>query len=295
MVEQKVVLTIGGSDPCAGAGIQADLKTFAAFGAYGTVAVTAITVQNTCGVREVHSVPGLLVERQIDGLVEDLDVAACKTGMLGSRDVAEAVAGRLSALGTRRLVVDPVMRPGICDEDFGEGVDGSSKETAAGEGCELLASDALRVVMETIIPLAQVVTPNLAEAQTLSGLSINSVENMEEAARRIQALGPACVVVKGGHLPGESAVDLFFDGRSVERLEAGRQGRGPYHGTGCTFSAAIAAGLAHGQSPLESVRAAKSYVRRAIKRALRHGRGSYVLDHFAGLIEPLQPSDEDLR
>jgi len=290
VVEQKVVLTIGGSDPCAGAGIQADLKTLAAFGIYGTVAVTAITVQNTCGVLEVYSIPGRLVERQIDGLVEDLDVAACKTGMLGSRDVAEAVAGKLASIGTRRLVVDPVMRPGICDEDSGGVGDGCSRETATGEGCELLSSDALTVVMERIFPLASVVTPNLTEAETLSGLSIDSVEAMEEAARRIHALGPACVVVKGGHLPGESALDLFFDGRSVEHLEAGRQGRGPYHGTGCVFSAAIAAGLAQQRSSLESVREAKSYVSRVIKRALRLGRGSYLLDHLAGSPESTQPS-----
>lgn len=289
MAEQKVVLTIGGSDPCGGAGIQADLKTFAAFGVYGTVAVTAVTVQNTCGVREIHPIPGRLVEWQIDGLVEDMEVAACKTGMLGSRDAAEAVAGRLAALGTRRIVVDPLMRSGVCDEDSGEAGDGFSRETATGEGCELLASDALKVVMERIFPLASVVTPNLAEAQILSGLSIDSLEDMEEAARRIHGLGPVCVVVKGGHLSGESVVDLFFDGRSVERLKAGRQAPGPYHGTGCAFSAAIAAGLAHDRSPLESVRAAKGYVSRAIQGAVRHGRGAYLLDHFAGSNQSVPP------
>jgi len=291
VAEQSVVLTIGGSDPCAGAGIQADLKTFAAFGAYGAAVVTAITVQNTCGVREVHSLPGGLVARQIDGIYDDLDVTACKTGMLGSREVTEAVAGRLAAVSAKRIVVDPVMRPGVCDEDSGETVEKHVVDTETAGACELMASEALKVVVETIIPLSSVLTPNMAEAQILSGLSIDSVEAMEEAARKIHALGPACVIVKGGHLPGEHAVDLFFDGRSVERLDALRQGGGPFHGTGCAFSSAIAAGLAQERSPLESVRAAKRYVNSAIQRAVSRGRGSHILDHFAGRLEPLQPWD----
>jgi hydroxymethylpyrimidine/phosphomethylpyrimidine kinase len=253
-------LTIAGSDSGGGAGIQADLKTFGAFGVYGASAITAITAQNTLGVRAIHEVPPDVVAAQIDAVLEDIGADAAKTGMLSSAPIIEAVADRLRAHSVAVLVVDPVM--------------------VAKSGDALLRPEAVRALIELLLPMAAVVTPNAPEATVLSGIEVKDAESAREAARRIHALGPAIVIVKGGHLDGERSDDLLFDGRSFEIL-SGRRIETPHtHGTGCTFSAAIAACLARGMTPLEAAREARAFLQGAIEHAEPLGAGHGPVNHL---------------
>ncbi len=246
-------LTIAGSDSGGGAGIQADLKTFAAFGVFGMSAITALTAQNTVEVRSVFDVPAEFVRQQIDAVVTDIGVDAAKTGMLSSDPIVEAVADRVRHHGIASLVVDPVM--------------------IAKSGAALLRPEARDALRRLLLPLALVVTPNLHEASALVDRKVETMHEMEEAARRLSALGPRYVVVKGGHLEGGAAVDLVFDGARVERLESPRIQTRHTHGTGCVFAAAIASGLAKGVAPLQAIRDAKTFVTAAIRQALPLGSG----------------------
>jgi len=253
-------LTIAGSDSGGGAGIQADLKTFTAFRVFGASVLTAVTAQNSVGVHGIVNLPPEFVARQLDAVLGDIGADAAKTGMLSTAPIIRAVADRLRVHGVRRLVVDPVM--------------------IAKSGDPLLEPGARQVLVEALLPLALVVTPNLPEAAALADLPVATLEEMEAAARRIHALGPAWVLVKGGHLKGDQAVDVLYDGRTGTRFAAERVPTPHTHGTGCTYSAAIAAGLARGASVPEAVAGAKRYVTAAIRGGFPTGRGVGSLRHF---------------
>ncbi len=255
-------LTIAGSDSGGGAGIQADLKTFAALGVYGTSAVTAVTAQNTVGVRAVEEVSPALVAAQIDAVLEDIGADVVKAGMLASAAVIAAAAERLRAHGITRLVVDPVM--------------------VSKSGDRLLREDAMRTLRTVLLPLALVVTPNLPEAGTLAGMPIGNRATLEDAARRIAALGPRYVLIKGGHAPGDP-VDILFDGHTFREYVGERLITTSTHGTGCTLSAAIAAYLARGLPVEDAVGRAKSYVVAAMRAASLIGRGHGPLHHLFAL------------
>jgi hydroxymethylpyrimidine/phosphomethylpyrimidine kinase len=256
-------LTIAGSDSGGGAGIQADLKTFTAFGVYGASAITAITAQNTVGVQAILELPADLVVSQIQSVAGDIGVDALKTGMLGSFDIVQAVSDVIHDRALARLVVDPVM--------------------VAKSGDNLLQDDAVEAVRTRLLPLALVVTPNLPEAEVLTGLVIRDQDDMRIAARAISALGPRWVVIKGGHLAeDEDAIDLVFDGQNFFPLRSARIPTQNTHGTGCTFSAAIAAGLARGREPDDAIRRAKQFVTRAIETSLALGSGHGPTNHLVG-------------
>ena len=259
MASRPVALTIAGSDSSAGAGIQADLKTFAAFEVYGASAITAVTAQNTLGVTAVEELPAGMVAAQIDAVADDLGIAAVKTGMLSSASIIETVAERLVAHGLGVVVIDPVM--------------------VAKGGDRLLREDAVGTLRERLLPLALVLTPNASEAEVLSGRPVTTIEEAKEAARAIHALGPRYVLVKGGHF-GEDAVDVLFDGERFTELPAKRVATTSTHGTGCTLASAIAAGLANGKGVGEAVSDAKAYVTEAIGRAFPVGAGHGPLNHF---------------
>ncbi len=252
-------MTIAGSDSGGGAGIQADLKTFAALGVYGTSVLTAITAQNTIGVTGVHEVPVDMVSAQIEAVITDIGTDAVKTGMLSSSDIIETVARELAHFRVDRLVVDPVM--------------------VAKSGDRLLREEAVGAMRRSLLPLATVVTPNIPEAETLAEMKIESREDVRRAADRIVGMGAKAVVVKGGHLEGP-AVDLLYDGKEFREFEAPRVETRNTHGTGCTFASAIAAGLARGLALEEAVAAAKEYVTEAIKRSFDVGEGHGPLNHF---------------
>ena len=252
-------LTIAGSDSGGGAGIQADLKTFSAFGVFGMSAITAVTAQNSVGVSGVFNLPPEFVARQIDAVLGDFGADAVKLGMLSTADIASAVAACLRAHRMERVVLDPVM--------------------IAKSGDALLQPDARAALVRDVLPLAWLVTPNLHEAATLSGLPVETEADMEEAARRIHALGPRHVLVKGGHLK-DSATDILWDGRALTRFVAPRLDSTNTHGTGCTYSAAIAAGLARGRELQDAVGEAKAYVTAAIREGFQAGRGVGALRHF---------------
>ena len=246
------VLIIAGSDCGGGAGIQADLKTVSALGAFGMTAVTALTAQNTTGVYGVVEVPPEFVARQIEVCVRDLGCDAVKTGMLSSAALIEAVAAKVEEQRLRPLVVDPVM--------------------VAKSGAPLLRPEAVAALAARLLPLATVVTPNLHEAQALTGRAVETLQHMKEAARMIHGLGPRNVVVKGGHLAGVAA-DLLFDGRDFTEYRTGRIETKHTHGTGCIFASALAAHLAAGQGVPEGVAAAKRFVTAAIRGGLALGQG----------------------
>ncbi|MBI1736580.1 MAG: bifunctional hydroxymethylpyrimidine kinase/phosphomethylpyrimidine kinase [Candidatus Rokubacteria bacterium] len=251
-------LTIAGSDSGGGAGIQADLKTFSAFRVFGMSVVTAITAQNSVGVHGVHDVPPEFVAAQIDAVLGDFGTDAIKVGMLSSPAIVETVAGRLAG-GAPPIVLDPVM--------------------IAKSGDALLQPAARAALTGRMLPLAHVVTPNLPEASALAGIPVDTEKDMEEAARRIHRLGPRHVLVKGGHL-ADFATDLLFDGRAFTRFPGERLASTSTHGTGCTLSSAIAAGLAHGRPLHDAIGQAKAYVTAAIRAGFRPGRGVGVLRHF---------------
>jgi len=252
-------LTIAGSDSGGGAGIQADLKTFSAFRVFGTSAITALTAQNSLGVHGVLNVAPEFVARQIDAVLSDIGAHAIKIGMLSTAPIIEAVAARLRAHEGRPIVLDPVM--------------------IAKSGDPLLEPAARAALIAEMLPLATVVTPNLHEAAALAGMSVESEADMAEVARQILALGPRAVLVKGGHLK-DAATDLLWDGHTLHRFEAPRLDSPHTHGTGCTLSAAIAAGLAHGRSLVDAVGDAKRYVTAAIRSGFQAGRGVGALRHF---------------
>jgi len=252
-------LTIAGSDSGGGAGIQADLKTFSAFRVFGMSVITAVTAQNSVGVQGVENLPPAFVARQLRSVLEDFGADAAKCGMLSTAPIIEAIADVLRERPIANLVVDPVM--------------------VAKSGDPLLRPDARQALITRVLPLALVVTPNLPEAEALTGMPVTDRAGMEEAARRIGALGPRHVLVKGGHLKGD-AVDLLWDGRGFQEFSVPRVDSSNTHGTGCTLSAAIAAGLALGHALPDAVARAKSYVTRAIREGFQAGRGVGQLRHF---------------
>jgi hydroxymethylpyrimidine/phosphomethylpyrimidine kinase len=256
-------LTIAGSDSGGGAGIQADLKTFSALGVYGMTAVTAVTVQNTKGVSGYEELSPETVAEQIRAVADDIGVDAAKTGMLASARIIEAVADAIAQARIPNVVVDPVF--------------------VSKHGHPLLASEAVSVLKERILPLATLVTPNLAEASGLVGEAVRDREDMREAARALLDMGPAAVLVKGGHLEeGTTAADFFADHSTERWLEAERIETPNTHGTGCTLSAAIAAHLARGAGLLDAVRAGKAFVTEAIRHALTLGAGIGPVDQLWG-------------
>ena len=255
----KVALTIAGSDSGGGAGIQADLRTFAAHGLHGACAITAVTAQNTVAVVDYVALEPRMVVAQIDAVASDMPVAAVKTGMLANRAIVEAVAEAVGRLRLPHVVVDPVI--------------------VAKSGDRLLDSAAEAAYRERLFALAEVVTPNLPETEALLARPVRTLEAMKQAACDLHALGPRAVVVKGGHLQGHP-VDVFFDGQRIEELRAPRIDTRNTHGTGCTLSAAIAARLALGQEPLEAVRGAKAYLTEALRGAYTLGRGAGPVDHL---------------
>ncbi|MCH8066628.1 MAG: bifunctional hydroxymethylpyrimidine kinase/phosphomethylpyrimidine kinase [Chloroflexi bacterium] len=264
-VRAPAVLTIAGSDSGGGAGIQADLKTFAALGVYGTSAITAITAQNTQRVVRVHHLPPDLVAAQIDAVASDISIDAAKTGMLGTAAVIEVVATKVGEYELRPLVVDPVM--------------------VASGGEALLEPDAVDTLRERLLPLATVLTPNLAEAETLLGRPFASWDDIREGAKELVALGAGAVVITDAHgIPGMNdkrpAVDLLYDGRQFHEFTASRVDTTSTHGTGCTFASAIAAGLAKGDELHGAVAMAKAYVTKALQAAYPVGQGRGPVHHF---------------
>ena len=253
-------LTFAGSDSGGGAGIQADLKTFAALGAYGASIVTAITAQNTVAVTAIHEIPIEVITAQADAVLSDIGTDAAKTGMLATPAIIATVADRLRAHGVARLVVDPVM--------------------VAKSGDRLLREDAIDALRTLLLPMATVVTPNVPEAEAIAGIAVTGRDSAVVAARRIRAMGPAVVVIKGGHLDGEVVEDVVFDGEAVTVLSGRRVATRHTHGTGCTFSAAIAARLAWGDVPVEAVRVAREYLQGAIEHAWPLGAGHGPVDHL---------------
>jgi hydroxymethylpyrimidine/phosphomethylpyrimidine kinase len=251
-VKLPVALTVAGSDSGGGAGIQADLKTFAALGVHGTSAITAITAQNTVAVSEILELPPGIIRAQIDAVVTDMGVDAMKTGMLASSAIIESVAAAILEYRIGNLVVDPVM--------------------VAKGGAKLLRDEAIDTLRTRLLPLAAVITPNLPEAEVLLGRQIRTLADRRQAARDLVALGPRAAVVKGGHSDGD-AIDVYCDGSDLVELPAPRIATANTHGSGCVFSAAIAAGLAKGMDPLAAVRGAKGFITRAIEQSLELGHG----------------------
>jgi hydroxymethylpyrimidine/phosphomethylpyrimidine kinase len=263
MMALPVALTIAGSDSSGGAGIQADLKTFAAFGVYGASAITALTAQNTRGISGVHPVPPAFVTAQLDAVFDDLDVGAVKIGMVAELSIIEAIAAALSRWKPEHVVLDPVM--------------------VASSGVRLLSTDAVSALRERLIPKAMLVTPNLPEAAALLDEAIASDEaSIRSQGTRLLAMGARAVLIKGGHGQGAESIDTLFHGDDIVALPAPRIATSNTHGTGCSLSSAIAAGLAKGE-PLETaVRNAKTWITAAIAAAARlgvgHGHGP--IHHF---------------
>ena len=256
----KQVLTIAGSDSGGGAGIQADLKAFAANGVYGMSAITAITAQNTEEVTDVFELPVPIIEAQIDAIFDDFDVAAVKTGMLSSPEIVTSVAKMLRPQKVVNLIVDPVM--------------------ISKTGSSLLKTEAIEALKRDLVPLALVITPNIPEAAHLSGVPIKTLGDARQAAKVIHKLGCKYVLIKGGHLLAERGTDLLYDGRFFNVF------RGEYietphtHGTGCTYASAIAAQLAKGKALPEAVQSAKTYITETIRHSLAIGHGKGPTNHF---------------
>jgi hydroxymethylpyrimidine/phosphomethylpyrimidine kinase len=257
------VLTIAGSDSCGGAGIQADLKTITVLGGYGMSVITALTAQNTLGVQGIYAVAPDFVEKQFDSVMTDIGVDAAKTGMLTNTGILKAVAGMVRKYGIEKLVVDPVM--------------------VAKGGEALITGEVREALIGELIPMAVVVTPNIPEAEVLAEMKITSVHDMKKAARVIYNCGAKNVVVKGGHLTGD-AVDVFYDGKKFYTFSSERIDKKDTHGTGCTFSAAIATLLARGKSVIEAVEEAKTYITKAIKSAHNIGAGHRLINHLAPIL-----------
>ncbi len=256
-VQPPVALTIAGSDSGGGAGIEMDLKVFSALGVFGTCAITALTAQNTAGVRGAWEVPPGFVREQIAAVLDDLPVKAAKTGMLSSEMVVRAVLEATGQGSALPLVVDPVI--------------------VAKDGTHLLSEAGIAAVREELLPAAAIATPNIPEAEALTGLRIASEEDVPAAAAKLRELGCTWVLVKGGHLGGPEVVDLLLGPEGEQALTSPRIAGGPFHGTGCALSAAIAAHLAHGRSMPDAVREARSFLQGLIENALALGQGALVL------------------
>ncbi len=253
-----ILLTIAGFDPSCGAGTAADLKTFAAHGCYGVAAITSLTVQNTLGVESVHNTPSAELRAQLEALAKDCDIAAVKIGMLGNRGNAAVVAEFLDAHKFAHVVQDPVMK--------------------SSSGAELLDAAGIKFVATELLKRATVITPNVPEAEVLTGLTIKDVADMEAAARKIVEMGARAVIVKGGHM--ERANDVLFDGTETFQLVGDRVKEETLHGTGCTFASALVAQLAAGRPLFEAAALAKAYVTKAIEKGYPIGKGRVPLDHF---------------
>lgn len=269
-VKPPVALTIAGSDSGGGAGIQADLKTFAAHGVYGTSALCAVTAQNTCAVTAAFVLPAEIVSSQIDAVATDIGVDAVKTGMLASAELIAVVAEKLVAHGLTEVVVDPVM--------------------VAKSGDRLLEASAVEALRSELLPLARVVTPNLPEASAIVGFPVVDDDSVRRAAHRIVELGARSVVVKGGHAGGSESNDLLFDGERFVTFSASRLETRNTHGTGCTFAAAIASGLALGLDLDSAVGSAKRYLTEALTHGIPIGAGHGPVGHF--LSRSVWPNDE---
>jgi len=265
----RTALTIAGSDSSGGAGIQADLKTFAAFGLYGASAITAVTAQSTVGIEAAFALPADLVTAQIEAVAGDLTIHATKVGMLANAAIVEAVAAAIAELDLPLVVLDPIL--------------------VSSSGARLLDEDGVRALCLELLPRARVVTPNLPEAEALSGRRIQSPDDAREAARRIHDMGAAAVLITGGHAhekgsglgaPGSDVIDVLFDGHAFFELRVPRVESRHTHGTGCTFAAAVAAGLALGRELSDAAARAQQYVAGAIAHAPGIGRGRGPLDHF---------------
>ena len=254
-------LTIAGSDSGGGAGIQADIKTFTAFRVFGMSALTSITAQNTESVLGIYDLPPEFVKLQIDAVLGDIGVDAAKTGMLSNESIISAVAEKIKEYRIERLVVDPVMK--------------------AKSGDALLKRESERAMIEKLLPLAFIVTPNLPEAEVISEIEVSSIADMREAAKRIKSLGPKYVLVKGGHLESASeSIDVLYDGEDFYNFSSQRIETKNTHGTGCTYSAAICAGLANELGAIEAIKQAKDYITGAIKGSFKLGKGHGPLNHF---------------
>jgi hydroxymethylpyrimidine/phosphomethylpyrimidine kinase len=252
----KTALTIAGSDPCGGAGLQADLRVFSSLGVYGLSVVTSLTAQNTMGVNAALRVESSFIEAQLASLLNDIRPDALKTGMVYSRDAVAAIAHMVKGFELENLVIDPV--------------------TISSSGLPLMEEGALDILRERLLPLARVITPNMSEAAALSGIEVLDEKDMENAARLLKKMGPEVVVVTGGHLENET-VDLVYDGSCFHRLRSKKE-KGEYHGTGCAYSAALAAFLAKGSSPLSAAEKAKEFVHEAILKARSIGKGMKILN-----------------
>ncbi len=257
------VLTIAGSDSGGGAGIQADLKTITVCGGFGMSVVTALTAQNTLGVHGIHDVPPAFVAAQFDAVATDIGIDAAKTGMLSTSEILGVVAEKIRQYAIEKLVVDPVM--------------------VAKGGTMLIREEAIRTLIAELVPLAFVVTPNIPEAEAMSGIRIADLSGMKRAARIIREMGAKHVVVKGGHLSGD-ATDMLYDGREFTALASPRIATTDTHGTGCTYSAAIATFLGRGMDVPGAVREAKRYITEAIRKAWRLGGGHGPTNHLAPLF-----------
>jgi hydroxymethylpyrimidine/phosphomethylpyrimidine kinase len=253
-----ILLTIAGFDPSCGAGTAADLKTFAAHGCYGVAAITSLTVQNTQGVETVHNTPSAELRAQLEALAKDCDIAAVKIGMLGNRGNAAVVAEFLETRKSPHVVLDPVMK--------------------SSSGAELLDAAGIKFVAAELLRRASVITPNVPEAETLTGLTIKDVASMEIAARKLFEMGARAVIVKGGHM--EKAMDVLFDGTDMITLAGEKTNEDHLHGTGCTFASALTAQLAAGRGLFEAATLAKAYVTKAIEKGYPVGKGRIPLDHF---------------
>lgn len=253
-----ILLTIAGFDPSCGAGTAADLKTFAAHGCYGVAAITSLTVQNTQGVETVHNTPSAELRAQLEALAKDCEIAAVKIGMLGNRGNAVAVGEFLDAHKYAHVVLDPIMK--------------------SSSGTELLDAGGIKYVATELLKRAMVITPNIPEAEVLTGLTIKDVAGMEAAARKLVEMGAHAVIVKGGHM--ERANDVLFDGKEVFQLAGDRAKEDTLHGTGCTFASAFTAQLAAGRPLFEAATLAKAYVTKAIEKGYAIGKGRIPLDHF---------------
>ncbi|MFV9646561.1 MAG: bifunctional hydroxymethylpyrimidine kinase/phosphomethylpyrimidine kinase [Desulfobacterales bacterium] len=261
------ILTIAGSDSGGGAGIQADLKTITVLGGFGMSVITALTAQNTLGVQGIYDVPESFVEKQFDSIATDIGIDAAKTGMLANSRIIKAIAGKIREYKIDVLVVDPVM--------------------VAKGGAPLIENEAKQSLIEELLPLAFVITPNIPEAEVLSKIKISSVDDMKKSAKIIHGLGAKNVLVKGGHLAGD-AIDILYDGKKFHEFISERIDTKNTHGTGCTYSAAIATILANKKSVLEAVKMAKEYITDALRFSLCLGRGHGPTNHFAPILRNSQ-------
>ncbi|WP_085833068.1 bifunctional hydroxymethylpyrimidine kinase/phosphomethylpyrimidine kinase [Clostridium merdae] len=258
----KKLLTIAGSDCSGGAGIQADLKTFSAHGTFGMSVIVSVVAENTSEVIDVQDITPDMIAKQIDAVFQDIGTDAVKVGMLSKSDCMLAVAKKLKEYKPKNVVIDPVM--------------------LAKNGCPLMQPDSMDTLIREILPLADLLTPNIPEAETITGMSIHSPQDMERAAKQIYAMGAKNVLVKGGHAEGD-ALDILFDGENFYRFCEERIHTNNTHGTGCTYSSAIASNLALGYSMEEAVKRAKAYVTTAIRHSLQIGKGCGPTHHFYDL------------